>query len=339
MKQAIFIIIIIIAGLMLAGYFIFTLNQVERSTEGERANVDEAKPVLLKIGYETAPKQSLHFCLLEMEKWLEAQSGGYIEVELYPYSQLGDAPELVAMTVSGVIQMSFPLTSDLSALPPKDGKEYPLTIPDSWQLWSAMDGFYLYKNEAAAFTAIDGQLGAAMAATLVDLRGEPLLCLGYAYDGPLVIAYADGVIYTPKSLYNNKIAVSGSPAWIAAYEQFSAQPVATFLSQVYPALYRGQLDIYQTSPSHIASIYLDDYSTTLTLTEHAYAFRPVLVNRKWYEALTTEHADLLAAAVTLFLEQQRALAIAEFQTSIRLLQERGMKIIILDNEEKALWRK
>lgn len=324
---------------MLAGYFMFARDQVVRSTEGEQANADEAKPVLLKIGYETAPEQSVHICLLEMEKWLEAQSGGHIEVELYPYSQLGDAPELVALTASGVIQMTFPLTSDLSALPPKDGKEYPLTIPESWQLWSAMDGFYLYENEAASFTAIDGELGAAMAATLVDLRGEPLLCLGYAYDGPLVIASAHGIIHTPQSLHNNKIAVSGSPVWIAAYEQFFAQPVATFLSQVYPALYRGQLDIYQISPSHIASIYLDDYSTTLTLTEHAYAFRPVLVNRKWYEALTSEHAALLDAAVTLFLEQQRALAIAEFQTSIRLLQDRGMKIVILDDEEKALWRK
>ncbi len=298
----------------------------------------EIQPILIKIGHELAETHALHLALLDFAARVEELSEGHFAVEIYPYFELGDAPELVALTSSGVIQMSFPLSSDLAALPPESMDDYLLTIPGSWQVWGSMDGFYQYADFASAMAAVDGELGADMAAVLADLEQLPLLCLGFAYDGQLCIASSSGAIISPADIRGRRIAISGSDAWIELYEGLNARTQALPLSELYPSLMREEISLYQATPANIATMYLDDHSSTLTLSEHAYALRPLLVNRAWYGELSDEDRELLASCIALFLADQRQLAAEQHLESIEELRQRGMEIIELTPEQKAAWQ-
>ncbi len=289
--------------------------------------------ILLKIAYDVAPTHSLHEAFCELEQWLEAESSGRMEVELYPFFELGDDADMLAMVAEGTIQMTLPQSSSLAALVAAD---YPLPIPESWQIWDSLDGFYLYPDAEAAIAAIDGSLGGQMIASLSDLAGQPFSCLGYAYEGPLCLA-ATTSVPSPSELSGRSVAVYGSPAWLTAYRSLGAQPLVLPLSEIYPALLREQVSAYQATPENIATMFLDDCSQQLWLTEHAYSFRPLLVNREWYQSLSAEDAYLLDTAVEHFFSRQRALAQERYASSIETLQQRGMTIYSLTEEEKALW--
>ena len=81
--------------------------------------------LLVKIAYDVAPTHSLHESFLDLEQWLEAESAGRIEVELYPLYELGDDADLLALTAEGVIQMTVPQTSSLASLSVEAPDEYP----------------------------------------------------------------------------------------------------------------------------------------------------------------------------------------------------------------------
>lgn len=236
------------------------------------AKEDKPEAILIKIGHELAEEHPLHLALLDFVEELGRSSEGRFVVDIYPYFELGDVPELVSMTAEGIIQLSLPLGSALAALPPQGDEDYPLTIPDSWLVWGSLDGFYLHPDLAAAYAAIDGERGADMAASLADLAGIPLLCLGFAYDGPLCLAYNGSEIASPDDLARKRIGVSGSPQWLDLYRQIKAEPIALPLSEIYPSLAGGKISAYQATPTNIATMYLDDHTQSLLLTEHAGPF-------------------------------------------------------------------
>jgi TRAP-type C4-dicarboxylate transport system substrate-binding protein len=336
------LILISVAGILAlaAGLLLSGIVHLGGGQGNDAVTEAEVPPVLLQLGHDAAPDSALQQALLNLAQRLEQQSHGHIQVELYPYYQAGEDPELVNFTASGALQMCLPLASSLADLPPEDDDSFELEIPESWQQWGTMDGFYLYAAADAALEAVDGETGAAMVATLDDLSGQPLLCLGWAYDGPLVIASAAGKagIRQPDDLRGQRVAVSGSAAWLTAYQELGARPQPMLTSAIYPALMKEQIDAYQATPAQILYLYLDDYSDYLTLTEHAYAFRPLLVNREWYEGLSGEDISLIDTAVAAFLSEQRDLAEVEYQQSISLLQERGMTVIEPREPELALWQ-
>ncbi len=295
------------------------------------------KSLLVKIAYDVAPTHSLHESFLDLEQWLEAESAGRIEVELYPLYELGDDADLLALTAEGVIQMTVPQTSSLASLSVEAPDEYPLDIPQSWQIWDSLDGFYRYDNAESAAAAVEGSLGAQMVSSLADLADQPFSCLGYAYEGPLAIGGTVDIL-SPADLAGQRMALYGSPAWLSAYQSLGAEVVVLPLSEIYPALAREQIDIYQATPENIATMHWTDYSNTIILTEHAYSFRPLLVNRQWYQSLSEEDAYLIDTAVDNLLSQQKTLAVERYQSSIDALKQQGISVHSLTPEEQELWR-
>lgn len=290
-------------------------------------------PVVLKIAYDAAPTHSIHQSFMQMEQWLEDQSQGRIEVELYPFFALGDDADMLRLLAGGAIQMTLPQASTLAALP----EQYSLQLPTNWYVWGRMDGFGLYDNAESAQNAIDNGIGTDMAASLALLDKVSIACLGYAAEGPLAIASVGDPILTPDDLAGKRVAVCGSPEWVAAYEALSAIPISLNLSYIYPALVDEKIDAYQITPEHLATMYLDDYSQNLTITEHAYVFRPLLVDKQWYEGLKKEDASLIDTAVDAFLQQQRESAQNAYKSSIDELSQRGMSIYYLNDEQKQAW--
>lgn len=295
---------------------------------------DQPQPLLWKIAYDVAETHSLHQELLEKADWLENASEGQIQVELYPLYQLGDDADMLPLAASGVIQMTLPQTSSLAALPEND---YPLEISADWQAWGGLDGFYRYFSPESAQAAMAGDLGGAMTAALSALPGQPLSCLGYAYEGPLVIGAKTDVL-VPADLAGQRIAVIGSPQWLDAYRGRAAATVSLPLSEVYPALARDTVTAYQASAENIATMYWHEHSSFVTLTEHGYVFRPLLVNRQWYESLAEEQASLVDAAVAGLLQRLSEQAESNYQAAVEKLRQQGMTVNELTEEQRALWQ-
>ena len=101
---------------------------------------------------------------------------------------------------------------------------------------------------------------------------------------------------------------------------------------------KQQASVCQTTPEYILSLYVDDYATSMTLTEHAWAFRPILINRQWYEDLAAGDADLLRAVLAEFMAERAGLADSAYTASIEQLRQRGLQVIELGEAERALWR-
>ncbi|NLF80358.1 MAG: TRAP transporter substrate-binding protein DctP [Clostridia bacterium] len=338
MKKNFFILIVIIALVLFSTVLLLRLVVPPKSDSGHEAKDAADAAIILRIGHDAPPEHSLQQALLLLQQSLERQSNGRMRVELYPYYEAGEDAELVGLTAEGALQMCLPLSSSLAALPPKDDAAFGLDIPKSWQQWGALDGFFPYADADAALAALDGETGAALKEALADLPGRPLLCLGWAADGPLNLASSAVEIRRPGDLSGQKVAVSGSGAWLAAFRKLGAEPQPLSPSEIYPAMMKQQASVCQTTPEYILSLYVDDYATSMTLTEHAWAFRPILINRQWYEDLAAGDADLLRAVLAEFMAERAGLADSAYTASIEQLRQRGMQVIELSDAERSLWR-
>ena len=124
-------------------------------------------------------------------------------------------------------------------------------------------------------------------------------------------------------------------ATVGSFGAFGTIGIIAFVLYFMGSIWAGSLgvemcirDSYQATPENIATMHWTDYSNTIILTEHAYSFRPLLVNRQWYQSLSEEDAYLIDTAVDNLLSQQKTLAVERYQSSIDALKQQGISCLL-----------
>lgn len=214
----------------------------------------------------------------EMLPRILEQSGGRLEVQLFPNSQLGADPDMLQQLRRGALEI-FAL-SGINVLSTLDKRTslygVAFAFPDYDTMWSAVDG------EVGAF-----------------IRGVVEKLGFYALEKPWdsgfrQITSSTRPIRTPEDLKGFKIRVPVSPLFTSTFQALGASPVSVNFAEAYSAL---QTKIAEGQENPLTQIYIAKFFEVqkyCAITNHMWDGLLSLINGKAWRALPSNLQGILA---------------------------------------------
>jgi len=142
----------------------------------------------------------------------------------------------------------------------------------------------------------------------------------------------------PADLEGLKIRVIPNPLFIATFEALGTSPVPLPYPELYTALESRAVDAQETPVGLIHASKFYEVQSHLTLTGHVYTPYVLLASKRWFDGLSAEDQALVMEAAQESAEYQRALSRNDAERLTGLLEEEGMRVTRLSEEEMAKLR-
>lgn len=277
--------------------------------------------VTINIGHVEAEDRSTHQALVKYFKdTVEEKSNGSISVQIYSNSVLGGDSELTESVAMGTLEAALPSTSVL------------VSYSDDFGI---MDMPYLFSSPENAFAAMDGDLGGYFNEKLEDVG---IHSLGYSYNGLRSMTNSAHPIETPDDLKGLKMRVMENEVFIDFFETLRASATPMSFNELFTGLQQHTVDGEENPPSLIYASKFQEVQEYLSLTEHVNNFLGFIMNKDFYDSLTQEQKTIIEDAAAEFITQQRKMELEDTEMYIDKLEEEGMTVNKLTDEQKAEFR-
>jgi tripartite ATP-independent transporter DctP family solute receptor len=232
--------------------------------------------------------------LREAVERIKQESGGRMEVQLFPNSQLGGDTDMLSQLRTGAIQMF-----NLSGL-----------ILSTFVPLASINGIgFAFKDYDQVWSAMDGALGAFIRAAVAR---SGLYAFGAMWDnGYRQITSSTHPINAPDDLKGFKIRVPVSPLWTSMFKAFGAAPASININEAYSAM-QTRIVEGQENPLALIDLYkFYEVQKFVSVTNHMWDGFWTLANGRVWGALPKDLQDIvernLNAAAKLEREDVRAL--------------------------------
>lgn len=291
----------LLCGAALIGLALLPLNAV-------------AADYTLRLGMVLAPGDPLVVGAEAMKKAVEDRSGGKIEVQVFPSSQLGDTQDMMDQAQAGANVGTFVEASRVSVYVPE---------------FNVLVAPYVFDSVDELVELVDSPTFAGWNKQLEEKTGLTLLSFNW-YQGARHMLTKKPVT-GPADLAGVKVRTIGQPLWIETIGAMGAVPTPMAWAEVYPSLQTGVLDGAEAQPSAIQGAKLYEVISDITLTEHIYLMSGLLVSAKWLASLpedlrkiVEEEAQNAGAAVLKANVEQADQIFAD-------IEKEGVKVARIDN--------
>ena len=206
------------------------------------------------------------------------ESGGQLEIRMFPNNQLGGDSDMLSQLRSGALEM-FVLS----------GTNVLSTMVKQTALYGV--GF-AFKDYSQVWAALDGDLGAYLRGVIakVNLHAfDKLWDIGFRQ-----ITSSTKPILTPDDLKGFKIRVPVSPLWGSLFQHLGAAPTSINFAEVYSALQTHIVDGQENPLSLILIAKLYEVQKYISITNHMWDGQFTLVNGKVWAALPDNLKEILA---------------------------------------------
>lgn len=233
----------------------------------------------------------------EAAEAIRKDTGGKVDLQVYPTSQLGSEPDMISQTRAGAIDFMSTAGTNLQTLVPTAG----------------INGVaFAFKDYATVWAAMDGELGAHVRNALVKANL-------YAFDKVLDNGYRNittstKAIVTPADLKGFKIRVPGIPLWISMFKALGASPTAIPFGELYSSLQTKVVDGQENPLALIQSAKLYEVQKYCSLTGHTWDGHFIFGNAKKMQSLPKEVQESL-------IKHLNAAALAQREDIARLNQD------------------
>lgn len=275
-------------------------------------------PVSVVVAHAGSEATAMHLAWLEAEKVME--DSGLFDVTIYPNGQLGSDAELQGMVQAGDINMTASTASVLSTFDPRlNVFTAPFAFPDA----------------ETAYAVLDGAFGQKM----LDMLGDSgFKAIGYFESCSYRELSSTRPIRTPDDLKGLKIRVIGSPLHIKTWETLGASPTSIPFSELYGALQQGTVDAQDNPLELTISQGFYEVQKYITLTNHMFQVGMVTANPDWFNGLTAEQQQVIVDAINAGVAFQRKLAAESDAGYVATLEEAGLEVIELTDDERAAFQ-
>jgi len=275
----------------------------------------------ITIGHICSEGHSLQLACLEFEKYVEEQSGGKIQVDIFPNSVLGGDEAMLESVALGTLTMVVPSASVMNIYEPAFGI---LAMP------------YLFTNTDDAFAAVDGELGTLLNQKLLDAN-VGLINLGYNFNGIRNMTNDKRAIATPDDLKGLKMRCMSNEMFVTMFNLLGANATPMAWSELFTALQQGTVDGQENPASLIYESKFQEVQKYISTTEHIYDFCTLTANRAFYEGLDEQAKAIVDKGVKDYLsDYQRDLEVSQNEEYLeRLASEGGMVLTRVSAEDKA----
>ncbi|QYY33854.1 TRAP transporter substrate-binding protein (plasmid) [Cupriavidus pinatubonensis] len=230
-----------------------------------------------KFGFNLAESHPITARAKEAAAKILKESGGRLEVRVFPNNQLGGDTDMLAQLRTGGLELF--LNSGINVLS--------TLIPSA----SVYGLGFLFPDYPAVWRAMDGDLGKYVRNQITKAGIVPF---DKMWDnGFRNVTTSTKPIKTPEDLKNLKIRVPVGALWTSMFKAFGAAPASINFNEVYSALQTKLVDGQENSLANIYTAKLFEVQKYCSMTGHMWDGFFCVANRRAFEGLPQDLKTIL----------------------------------------------
>lgn len=309
-KFALIISVTLIFSLFLAG-----CGSTKEETGGESS---EKEKFVLNLGH-VGPADTDHPWQKYVEvfaKRVEEETGGQVQVQSYPASQLGADREMLEGMQQGVVDMALVGTIAMGNFVPQ------------YQVW---DLPYIFPNDQAKKDEIvNGPIGEEIAGYA---REKGFEVLSYWHHSNRSMSNSKRPIESIDDLKGLKMRVVENPSSMDWFERIGTVPTPMAFNELYTALQQGVVDGQDNGPGLTYGSKFSEVQPYYTYTEHIYSVLAFLVSKKTWDKLPEDVQTTLKELAQEVGKEQTKYSLEMEVKYGEMMEEAGVKVNRLSPEE------
>lgn len=257
-------------------------------------------------------------------KWCEvlnAKSGGRIDAQHFPASQVGSYTQLIEQSRLGTIQATL------------GGPDTEESIAPEIAATGGAPGF-IFKDEAHVDKVLQGPIAAEVSAIARRKTGVEFVAFGEVGFRHLL---SKRPVTSLDQLKGVKIRVPEIKIWVDFWRRLGANPTPLPYAEQYSALSSGVIDALEADFFSIRGFKWHEQAKHLTLTYHWFLPKALRVNARWLDGLPPDLQTLVRESARDVFAEQRRTNRAKTDEALRDLEKAGVTVHRLPPEESSRW--
>ena len=278
----------------------------------------QGAPTRLKFGSQFPAAHPAASRMAEACEEIKKETGGEIDITVFPNTQLGGEAEMLSQVRSGAIEFMTASGPVMQTLVPVAGIN---AVP------------YAFKDYSDVWAAMDGDLGAHVRSA-VEPRGLYLFARSID-NGFRNITTSTKPIEKVEDLQNLKIRVPPAPLWVSMFKALGASPTSISLAELYSALQTKIVDAQENPLVQIETVKIYEVQKYCSMTGHVWDGNWIVANARRWNALPEDARKLISArfdAAALLQREDIARMNTELETSLK------QKGLLFNYPDKAQFR-
>ncbi|WP_394121538.1 DctP family TRAP transporter solute-binding subunit [Planococcus donghaensis] len=300
---------ILSTSLLMSALVLSACGSDEAATDGE-GGAEGVQEMTIKFSHVVAENTPKHQGALAMKEYIETESDGAIEVEIYPNSSLfGDQDEYQNLASNNVQFIAPDLTKFVGNNPQFNVPALP----------------FMFDNDEEAIAFWDGEKGQEI---LGSLESDGVLGLSMWPNGGKHITNNERPIDSPDDFQGLKFRTQGGQVLEAIYSAMGAGSESIPFGELYTALDQGVVEGQENTFSNIESKKFDEVQDYMTIMNHTRVDYAVFTNTEFWESMNDETKEIVQAGLDEGTAVAREEATSLNEEALELIRDRGLVEII-----------
>ena len=278
----------------------------------------EEPPIVIKVGNTDTASRSTNLSMEWLAEYVAEETGGRMEVELYPEGALGDDPELCSGVLLGTNQVYFGFSSVLGGIvgPKLDILDLPF-LYDSYDEW--VEGSF-EKGGLSIYNEM--------------LEGSGYVCLDFMYNGMMNLCSTKKIYHNAEDMKGYRLRVSTAKMNVDLFRTLGADPIPMAWGEVVHSVQNGTVDGLTHSLGVFNDFSLYQDAPYITLTEHQSSPYIVLLSTEFLESMPADLRDIFVAGLHQACAKQREMERKLELEYVGNFVEKGATVYYCTEEEK-----
>ncbi|RNF40259.1 DctP family TRAP transporter solute-binding subunit [Planococcus salinus] len=291
------------------------------TASGDGNGGDDIQELTIKFSHVVAENTPKHQGALAMKEYIESESDGKIEVEIYPNSSLfGDQDEYQNLAANNVQFIAPDLTKFVGNNPQFNVPALP----------------FMFDNDEEAIAFWDGEKGQEILGSLQD---DGVLGLSMWPNGGKHITNNARPIDSPDDFEGLKFRTQGGQVLESIYSAMGAGSESIPFGELYTALDQGVVEGQENTFSNIESKKFDEVQEHMTIMNHTRVDYAIFTNTEFWEGMNEATKEIVQAGVDEGTKVAREEAMSLNEQALETIRERGLvDIIELTDEQIQVFR-
>ena len=246
-------------------------------------------------------------------KEIADKTGGRIEMQSFPASQLGTQRDMIDALASNALQLYTDGAATFGAWVPAI---------------SVLEAPYVWRDAAHMAKGMASPDARALVDSLVKTRGMRIV--DTIYYGTRQVTTANKAVNTPKDMEGFKLRVPPVDVFNAMAEAWGARPTPINFGELYLALKQGVVDGQENPLPTIQSAKIFEVQKFLVLTSHIITPRFVVVNEQFWSGLAPADRAIVQAALGKAVATANAEILKQESELADTFKKNGMTVITPD---------
>jgi tripartite ATP-independent transporter DctP family solute receptor len=248
-------------------------------------------------------------------KQVKDDTGGTLEIQIFPAGQLGSSRDLIEAASSGAVQVVDEGAAQFGQFVPQ---------------FSILEAPYIWRDEKHMRRVLNSPIMDEMNAQLVAKR--QMRVIGATYYGKRHVTSGSKAINTVDDMKGFKLRIPEVDTFRAMAEAWGAKPTPLNFGELYLALSQGAVDGQENPLPTIQSGKFNEVQKYLVLTGHILTPRLIVINEGTWQAMSAKEKQSLKAAIDTFSQVQDNEILAQEAKLVDTFKAAGMTVIQPDIE-------